>query len=291
MRIAVIADIHGNQLALEAVLQDLHRQPAVDQLVIAGDLCLNGPCPRQVLETVQGLRCPVLHGNVDVEVVTQAPGKGEKKRSTAAWTREQIGPAGIDYLASLPFSQRVANPGGSDLLIVHANPLNVEDAIFPNASDSTLEHLLGGLDGDIGAMAFGHLHIAYIRQWRHLLLVDAGSCGLPRDEDLRASYGILNWQNNHWDAERGETSKDAFRGKILKNVRQASQSGGLPHAGNTITAVVHNSHKDQSTWADEQPCWWTESPHLPKPLFPLSPHFLPPGNWQHRRCRPFAVPQ
>ena len=232
MRIAVIADIHGNQLALEAVLQDLHRQPAVDQLVIAGDLCLNGPCPRQVLETVQGLRCPVLHGNVDVEVVTQAPGKGEKKRNTAAWTREQIGPAGIDYLASLPFSQRVANPGGSDLLIVHANPLNVEDAIFPNASDSTLEHLLGGLDGDIGAMAFGHLHIAYIRQWRHLLLVDAGSCGLPRDEDLRASYGILNWQNNHWNAEIRRVAYDVQA--VVKQIKIS----GMPNAEKRVKTLL-----------------------------------------------------
>ena len=80
MRIAIISDIHGNQVALEAVLQDLERQPAIDQLVIAGDLCLNGPCPRQVLEIVQELNCPVLQGNVDVEVVTQAPEKGEKKR-------------------------------------------------------------------------------------------------------------------------------------------------------------------------------------------------------------------
>src|SRR5258708_34242174 len=132
MRIAVIADIHGNQLALEAVLQDLHRQPAVDQLVIAGDLCLNGPCPRQVLETVQGLRCPVLHGNVDVEVVTQSPGKGEKKRSTAAWTREQIGPAGIDYLPPPPFSPRVANPAASDLLTLHTTPPTLAERIFPN---------------------------------------------------------------------------------------------------------------------------------------------------------------
>src|SRR5713226_6551623 len=134
MRIAVIADIHGNQLALEAVLQDLHRQPAVDQLVIAGDLCLNGPCPREVLATVQGLHCPVLQGNVDVEVVTQAPEKGEKKRNTVSWTREQIGKAGIDYLASLPTSYHIPNPhpNGSDLLVVHANPLNLEDAIFPN---------------------------------------------------------------------------------------------------------------------------------------------------------------
>ena len=59
MRIAIISDIHGNQVALEAVLQDFHRQPAVDHLVIAGDLCLNGPCPREVLEIVQGLNCVV----------------------------------------------------------------------------------------------------------------------------------------------------------------------------------------------------------------------------------------
>src|SRR6266581_3708134 len=134
MRIAIISDIHGNQLALEAVLQDLERQPAIDQLVVAGDLCLNGPCPREVLETVRGLHCPVLQGNVDEEVVTQAPDKGEKKRNTAAWTREQIGQEGIDYLSSLPHSHRIVNSHGNDLLIVHANPLNLEDAIFPNAS-------------------------------------------------------------------------------------------------------------------------------------------------------------
>src|SRR5579863_2768077 len=112
MRIAVISDIHGNQIALEAVLQDLAQQPAVDQVVIAGDLCLNGPCPRQVLEMVQELRCPVIQGNVDLEVVTQAAEKSEKKRNTVGWTREQIGQAGIDYLAALPFSHCIANPNG-----------------------------------------------------------------------------------------------------------------------------------------------------------------------------------
>ncbi len=92
MRITIISDIHGNQLALEAVLRDLANQPSIDQLVIAGDLCLNGPCPREVLTMVQELHCPVLQGNVDAEVVTAAPNKGEKKRSTAAWTREQCMP-------------------------------------------------------------------------------------------------------------------------------------------------------------------------------------------------------
>ncbi len=73
MRIAIISDIHGNLTALEAVLQDLEQQPPVDQLVIAGDLCLNGPYPRESLQRVQSLDCPVIQGNTDMEIVTQAP--------------------------------------------------------------------------------------------------------------------------------------------------------------------------------------------------------------------------
>jgi putative phosphoesterase len=201
VRIAIISDIHGNQVALDAVLDDLSKRSAVDQTVIAGDLCLNGPRPRQVLDTLRALNCPVIQGNVDYEVVSEAPQKGAKKRSVIAWTREEIGQEGIDYLASLPESYLVNNPDGEDVLVVHANPLNQEDALFPTSPDSTLEQLLGSLEPTIGALVFGHVHIAYIRQWRHLLLVDVGSCGLPRDEDTRASYGILTWRNEGWEAE------------------------------------------------------------------------------------------
>ena len=232
MRIAVISDIHGNQVALEAVLEDFYRQLPVDHLIIAGDLCLNGPCPREVLEIVQRLNCLVLQGNVDYEVVTQALNKGAKKRNTAAWTREQIGPDGIDYLASLPLSHRFENPQGTDLLVVHANPLNLEDAIFPNAPDSTLEDLLGGLDEDIGALAFGHLHIAYTRRWRHLFLVDVGSCGLPRDEDLRASYAILSWQARSWVAEIRRVGYDVQA--VVKQIK----TSGIPNAEKRVKTLV-----------------------------------------------------
>jgi|SRR5579883_2026192 predicted phosphodiesterase len=232
MRIAVISDIHGNQLALEAVLQDLERQPRCDQLVIAGDLCLNGPRPREVLQIVRGLRCPVIQGNVDLETVTQAPEKGEKKRNTVSWTREEIGQEGVRYLAGLPFSYRVNNPGGRDLLIVHANPLNLEDALFPNADDEILEKLLEGLDERVGALAFGHLHIAYTRRWRGLLLADVASCGVPRDEDLRAAYGILTWQDGQWDAEIRRVPYDVQA--VVKQIK----SCGMPNAEKRIKVLL-----------------------------------------------------
>lgn len=232
MRVAILSDIHGNQVALEAVLQDLAQQPAVDQIVIAGDLCLNGPSPRQVLDTIQGLRCPVIQGNVDVDVVTQSPKKGSKKRSIVDWTREQIGPEGIAYLEALPFSHLVANPDGTDLLVVHANPLNQEEAIFPSAPDSMLEHLLVELPTNIGVLAFGHLHVTYARQWRHLLLFDAGSCGLPRDEDLRAAYGILTWQDGTWQGEHRRVEYDVSL--VVKQLRNC----GMPNIEKRIRILT-----------------------------------------------------
>jgi predicted phosphodiesterase len=232
MRIAVISDIHGNQLALETVLQDLQGQPRCDQLIIAGDLCLNGPRPREVLQIVRDLGCPVIQGNVDLETVTQAPEKGEKKRSTVGWTREQIGQEGIRYLADLPFSYRVDNAGGRDLLVVHANPLNLEDALFPNADDAILEHFLGGLDSRVGALAFGHLHIAYTRRWREFLLADVASCGVPRDEDLRAAYGILTWRENQWEAEIRRVPYDVQA--VVKQIKTC----GMPNAEKRVKVLL-----------------------------------------------------
>ena len=232
MRIAIISDIHGNEIALDAVLEDLARQPAIDQVVIAGDLCLNGPCPKEVLKKVQALHCPVIQGNVDTEVVTEVPKRGEKKRSVIAWTRDQIGKKGVKYLASLPFSHLVSNPEGSDLLVVHANPLNQEEAIFPTSPDSLLEHLFGELAPTIGAVAFGHYHVTYTRRWRHLLLVDVGSCGLPRDEDHRAAYGILTWQDSVWQAEHRRVEYDVQA--VVKQLR----SCGIPNVEKRIKVLT-----------------------------------------------------
>ncbi|GCE47221.1 putative phosphoesterase [Thermosporothrix hazakensis] len=232
MRIAIISDIHGNQVALEAVLHDLSQQAPVDHLVIAGDLCLNGPRPKEVLQLIQSLQCPVIQGNVDVDTITGAPTKSPKKRRIIAWTQEQIGQEGIDYLSALPFSHLITNPHGSNALIVHASPRTQNEAIFPTASDETLEEQLGSLNATIGALAFGHLHIPYVRHWRQLLLVDVGSCGLPRDEDARASYGLLTWQDGSWHAEIRRVSYD-----IEQVVRQLRECG-IPHARSRIKILT-----------------------------------------------------
>lgn len=236
MRIAIIADIHGNQVALEAVLQDLNRQSNVSQIIVAGDLCLNGPRPREVLSVIQKLNCPVIQGNVDADVARQNIQKRVKKQDIVSWTREQIGEDGVSYLASLPFYHLVINGPGTDLLVVHANPLNQEEAIYSTSPDSRLEVLLGNLAPTIGVVAFGHYHVAYQRHWRHLLLVDAGSCGLPRDGDLRASYVILTWQDNVWHAEHRRVTYD-----VNTTVKQLKHCG-MPHFEKRIKVLLEAAY-------------------------------------------------
>jgi putative phosphoesterase len=231
MRIAIISDVHGNLIALNAVLNDLAQQPTIDQIIIGGDLCLNGPCPKEVLEIIQDLRCPVIQGNVDHDVINLNPHKGPKKQSVIEWTREQIGKEGIHYLASLPFSHLVNNPQGSDLFVVHANPLNLEEAIFPTTPDDKLEYFFRDLPSTIGAVAFGHYHVAYMRRWKHLLLVDTGSCGLPRDEDTRASYAILSWRDNIWQAEHRRIPYDLQA--VIKQIKNC----GMPAADKRIKVL------------------------------------------------------
>jgi len=242
MRIAIISDIHGNQVAFEAVLQDIAQQAPVDEIVIAGDNCLNGPRPRQVIKMLQDLQCPVLQGNVDEDIVTLRPKKGTKKRAMVEWTREQIGPEGIKYLASLPTSHLVTNPEqgeGSNVLVVHANPLNLDEALFPSASDETLEHYLGELDSSIGVIAFGHFHVAYMRHWRHLLLLDAGSCGLPRDEDVRASYALLTWYDGEWQAEHRRIPYD------VELVVQQMKESGMPNVEKRVKILTGASYSQK----------------------------------------------
>ncbi len=69
MRIAIISDIHGNCVALDAVLADLQREPAA-RMVCLGDAIQGGPQPIQVIARLRELACPVVMGNADDWLVT-----------------------------------------------------------------------------------------------------------------------------------------------------------------------------------------------------------------------------
>jgi predicted phosphodiesterase len=200
MRVAILADIHGNLPACEAVLEDVARQKP-DFIVAAGDLALRGAHPR---ETVQLLldRCHILlMGNTDCYIAGSYLGGAYRepehwKAELLLWTRDQMGPELCRRLGELPFSVRYTPRKGQDLFVCHANPRNLEDALEPTLDEATVKRYVNGLDA--AALAFGHLHFPYRRRLGKLLIADVASAGIPRDGDHRPAWGLFTYTPRGW---------------------------------------------------------------------------------------------
>lgn len=233
MRVAALSDIHGNLVALEAVLADLARQGPVDHIIIAGDLVWAGPWPAEVVDRVQAISTAVIQGNTDAffkHVAGETPDGKDESRFAAhrQWMEAQLGAERAAYLAGLPFSCRISPPSqhngagaGHDLLVVHANPIDQERAIEPRLTENNLDKLLSD-SGDWAALAFGHLHIPSVSTWRGRLLINVASVGLPMDGDPRAVYALLTWDGARWHAEHRRVFYN-----VPVVVRQM-RTGGMP---------------------------------------------------------------
>lgn len=199
LNIAVISDIHGYSLAFDRVLQDIADHD-IEHIVVAGDLVESGPDPQGVLERIAERDLVVIQGNTDYDIAKQ-----NRDSKLAAWTERQIGDIGRRYLLELPFDHRVTPPGADspwqDLLVVHANPWDFNQAIPPDASQEDLDYLVGATKA--GVLAFGHIHIAYTRDLPNMKLIDVSAVGNPKDGDLRSKWGHLTWdpESLTWSTE------------------------------------------------------------------------------------------
>lgn len=238
MRVAVMSDIHGFDLALEAVLADHAEQGEFAETIVAGDLCEVGPAPGAVLDVLRSRPFIVLTGNTDRDLVeaATAPRPGRETR----YALDQIGDEGIAYLAGLPFARRVTPPGGAspddDLLAVHANPHDLDRKLHPAMSDRELRETIG--ETRAAAIAFGHVHIAYTRTLGSMLLADVSAVGNPKDRDLRAKYGVFTWnaRSHIWNAEIRRVPYP------LEATEAQMRAGGLPDAEGAIRKLNKASY-------------------------------------------------
>ncbi|MCU0491403.1 MAG: metallophosphatase family protein [Chloroflexaceae bacterium] len=201
MRIVIFSDVHGNAAALEAVLADVRRNAAPDLIIGAGDYASDGPRPAESLALLRGLGdARFVKGNMDEAVVH---GGGEE----LDFTRSKLGADDMRWLEELPFSQVVEAAPGQSLLVVHANPRDLHAPMRPNATPDSLRPLLQGVSQQL--IAFGHVHIPYIRQLDDVTLVDVSSVGLPRDGLLRAVYVTLTFAGGAWQIAHHRISFDS----------------------------------------------------------------------------------
>lgn len=216
-----MSDIHGFAPALEAVIADLEAVH-VDMVAAAGDLFKGGPAPGRVLELLQLHEIRCVYGNTDRDLLASQGSIG----SLAAWTRERIGPEGIAFLRELPFSLRIEHPEraadpAACVLIVHANPVDVDRHLSPNASEREIKEILGVEVAQ--TILFGHLHVAYVRQIGDRTLIDVSAVGNPRDRDLRPRFVVLE------SAPEGRWSHEYhYLDYPLSETRRQMELSGMP---------------------------------------------------------------
>ncbi|HET6276618.1 MAG TPA: metallophosphoesterase family protein [Candidatus Cybelea sp.] len=236
MRIAVLSDVHGNLLGLDACLADLESQGGADAIVIAGDICLDGPKPKKVLQRIEEIGAACIRGNTDRYLSEDAPGKKFESGESAQieWTRREVGERWLSWLRDLPFALRIGEDR-NQLLIVHANTQTDDEHIWPDADDEALQRLIGE-DGAM-AIAYGHLHIPYARMWRGKLLVNVSSAGLPKDGDPRAGYAIFTERDGGWQVKHRRVAFD------VKKVATQLADCGIPESAELIATLRRHRYK------------------------------------------------
>jgi predicted phosphodiesterase len=254
MRFAIISDIHGNLTALEAVLTELEYRPAsaggdVDKLVCLGDVAAFGPQPRQVLARLQACSCPVVMGNTDAWLLDPRPHEyrdQDTQRITEIelWCAQQLSPADLEYVRTLPPTVELPLGDGVTLLCYHGSPLSNTDVITSTTPDDELERMLAGFQATV--MAGGHTHAQMLRRFGHVTLINPGSTGLPYERNPAtgqvchppwAEYALVEWQN---DAMAIEFRRAPFD---LEALIQAALESDMPHAEWWI-----------KNWSREVPC-------------------------------------
>jgi predicted phosphodiesterase len=199
-RLAVISDIHGNSLALRAVLADLDAQGGDAHLIVLGDLAVYGPDPDGVLALLRK-REPAFYvgGNTDRYLVEgryrdslSQPGWQAQVLSSFPWTASQLGIAGLRFLAGLPPTQLLHFGRGHVVLAAHGSPRDDEENIGIDTPDADLVTMFGDLPYNLLLCAHTHQPLDRIVAGRRI--VNVGSVGLPFDGDTRAGYTLIDLQ-------------------------------------------------------------------------------------------------
>lgn len=204
MRLAIIADIHGNIQALDAVLADIAQQ-GVDQIIINGDLVNRGPNNVEVLERLIGQGYTITLGNHDDLIrkwATRDPDLpaawyADPFWESMAWGVEQLRRAGwLEALHNLPMIHRVEVPDAPSLLIAHGSPRHYRDG-YAFLTEEQLQPILADNPADI--LIGSHIHRPFERVVGHQTLINTGAVGAPFNGDWRAQYLLLTLRGSQWE--------------------------------------------------------------------------------------------
>lgn len=194
--VALFSDVHGNRLALEAVLNDVEALE-VTKAYCLGDLVGYGADPNGVIELLRARGIESILGNYDEGVGWETGDCGcyypdaEARRigdASYAFTVAEVTARGKAYLRTLPRELHV-NLADKKVHLVHGSPRRINEYLLRDRDERTYQRLAETESDDV--LAFGHTHDPWFRPYGKTLFVNVGSVGRPKDGDPRAMYVVL----------------------------------------------------------------------------------------------------
>lgn len=203
-KIALIADIHGNLSALEAVLSDI-KQRGITHIYCLGDIAIKGVHPNEVTELIKQNCEIVIRGNCDHLLAHNCVVPLQK------WTVDHMSPENVEYLGSLPISHDFYLSGHL-IRIFHASPLSMKHIFNPlhsNAESKEYQNFeildpmqmfantnfIGKSESDPtpDIIGYAHIHSPNMFRFKNKTIFNTGSVGLPieidnTDEDIDSSH-------------------------------------------------------------------------------------------------------
>ncbi len=242
MRIAVISDVHGNLIALDAVLQELRREN-IDQIAALGDMIQSGPQPAEVVQRLRELDCPVVMGNSDAWLLTGIETGSEsiaeerlrKLHVVREWSLSRLSEADRAFIGSFTPTIHLDLSHGYKFLGFHGSPTDFDQLIFPHTPEAEFQGLLSPYADHI--LAGGHVHLPFVRRIGDNFFFNPGSVGVAynhaQDEaafrlDRWAEYAILTVEAGHLGLEFRRVSFD------VTALVQVYRESGRPFAEEVI---------------------------------------------------------
>jgi putative phosphoesterase len=205
MRYGIIADIHGNLEAFEAVLSKLKGK--ADQVLCAGDVVGYGPNPNECVEMIRGENIPAVAGNHDKALVNEFP-LGlfiEAAAEAMRWTQSVITPENLELIKGLPL--KLEYPGFD---IVHGSLLEpLSEYLTSMAAAVPTFNLMSK-----PKLFVGHTHQPLHLKYQDKEILNPGSVGQPRDGDPAAAYLLYDDEKQEVQLFRVEYDIEAVQKKM-----------------------------------------------------------------------------
>jgi len=209
-RIALIADVHANLRALDAVFADPAGEGITESYCL-GDLVGYGPDPAMVIARIRERGIPTVRGNYDDGIGNHRGDCGcyydseearTNGRASYDFTDAALSDADHAWLAALPDSLRL-DERGARLLLTHGSPRRLNEYLLPDRPDHQLERLAREAEADV--VCVGHIHMPYHRVVAPgIHYVSVPSVGKPKDGDPRAGWTELLLGEEAEVAEAGD---------------------------------------------------------------------------------------